>query len=288
MRTWSVILMVTVLVVIGVFMHFWLDTRDKEIAAEEAAREPDNVRVVSQFTSPGESEALELVQRALAVREPRKIATLFRLSESTPDQVVEFLANSATQDGPIQKYDWLRSMDTDGLLMEGVLVSYAEGHGQGARLAFLTPDEAGVWKVDFAAYARSSSPSWKVFLEGRAAQALVRVFVAPDTYYNGPFQDERKWMCIGIASPEAKALLPEEQEVLCGYCKVGSAQAKAMARIFAGGNSQTCRATLEIRCMPGAHARQFEITRVLAEDWVLPPRPYDEKFHSESVRGTQE
>lgn len=275
---WSAFLIVTVLVVVGVFVKFWLDTRDKQIAAEEVARVPDNVRVVSQFTSPGEGEALALVQRALAIREPGKIAALFRLGEATPQQVVEFLADSAVHDGPIQKYDWLRSMDTDGLLMEGVLVTYAEGHSQSARLAFLTPDEAGVWKVDFAAYARSSSPTWKELLDRRADHALVRVFVVPDSYFNGPFQDERKWICIGLASPESKELLPDGQEVLRGYCKAGSAQAKAMARIFAGGESQTCRATLEIRRLPGADARQFEITRVLAEDWVLPTRPYDEKF----------
>lgn len=275
---WSVILLVTVLVVIGVFMKFWLDTRGKKIAAEEAARVPDNVRVVSQFVSPGESEALALVQRALAIREPGKIAAVFRLGDATPEQVVEFLVSSAAQDGPIQKYDWLRSMDTDGLLMEGVLVSYAEGHAQSARLAFLTPDAAGVWKLDFAAFARSSKPAWKDLLEGRADHAQVRVFVAPDTYFNGPFLDESQWVCIGIASPEAKPLLPEAQELLRGYCKVGSAQAKAMARIFVGSEHQTCRATLEIRRLPGADARQFEITRVLAEDWVLPAKPFDEKF----------
>ena len=276
--TWSLFLLATVVVVIGVFMKFWLDTRGKQIAAEEAARAPDNVRVVSQFVSPGESEALALVQRALAIRDPGKIAAVFRLGEATPEQVVAFLVSSAAHDGPIRKYDWLRSMDTGRLLKEGVLVSYAEDHAKSARLAFLTPDAAGVWKVDFAAFARSSSPTWKDLFDGREDHALVRVFVGPDTYFNGPFQDERQWMCIGIASPEAKELLPEGQELLRGYCKAGSAQAKAMARIFAGGESQTCRATLELRRVPGADARQFEITRVLAEDWVLPDQPYDEKF----------
>jgi hypothetical protein len=36
--------------------------------------------------------------------------------------------------------------------------------------------------------------------------------------------------------------------------------------------------TVEIRRTEGADFRQFEITRVLAGDWVLPPKPFDEKF----------
>jgi hypothetical protein len=36
------------------------------------------------------------------------------------------------------------------------------------------------------------------------------------------------------------------------------------------------RVTLEIRRTAGAESRQFEITRVLAEEWVLAAAPFDE------------
>jgi hypothetical protein len=38
------------------------------------------------------------------------------------------------------------------------------------------------------------------------------------------------------------------------------------------------RATLEIRRTEGAGDRQFEITRVMAEDWVMSATPFDENF----------
>ncbi|MEI8038369.1 MAG: hypothetical protein WCJ14_08265 [Verrucomicrobiota bacterium] len=277
LMVWSLLLTVLTVVVIAVFIGFWLDSRDLQIEEEEAARVPTQERNVSKFSSPGEGEALGLVQRALAVRDPAKVPALFRLGEATPEQVVAFLVDSDARDGRIQRYDWLRSMDVDGMLIEGVLVSYDEAHAERARLAFLTPDEAGVWKMDFDAYARASRPGWQDLLSGRAKQALVRVFVARDTYYNGPFQDESQWVCYGVASPESKALLPEGQESLRAYCKVGSAQAKAMAHILTA-EIQTCRMTLELRRAQGADSRQFEIARVLSEDWVLPPVAADVKF----------
>jgi hypothetical protein len=107
---------------------------------------------------------------------------------------------------------------------------------------------------------------------------MVRVFVAADSYFNGPFIDESEWSSFAMASPETKDLLPEEKEILHGYCKVGSKQAKAMAQILSGDN-RLRRVTLEIRRSAVEDARQFEIVRVISEDWVLPPKSYDEKFN---------
>jgi hypothetical protein len=275
---WSAALAVVTLVIIGVFMKFWLDTRDLQIADEEAARVPDNVRIVSKFVSPGETEVLDLVQRALAIRDPAKVDALFRTGAATPGQVVEFLVGSAARDGRVLQSDWLQSMDIDGLLLEGVLVTYELDHTRSARLAFLTPDDAGVWKVDFEAFARSSRPPWKDFMEGRAERAVVRVIVARDTYFNWPFQDDSQWACFGIASPELPQLMADGQDMVRGYCRVGSAQEKALSSILTDDNTSS-RAVMEIRRVEGAEARQFEITRVLAREWVLPPKSFDEKFN---------
>ena len=38
------------------------------------------------------------------------------------------------------------------------------------------------------------------------------------------------------------------------------------------------RAILEIRRVEGAEPRQLEISRVLAEDWVMGDAPFDEQF----------
>ena len=50
-------------------------------------------------------------------------------------------------------------MDVGGLLMEGVLVVYPGKERTMERLAFSTPDAAGIWKLDFDAFARSVTPS---------------------------------------------------------------------------------------------------------------------------------
>ena len=161
--------------------------------------------------------------------------------------------------------------------MDGVLVTYTGKEPPGVRLACLTPDERGVWKVDFDAFARTCTPSWKDLLERHVDHARVRVFIAKDAYFNGSFQNESQWVCYGMVSPESKELLPIGQELLHGYCKVGSSQAKAMEQIITDG-TQIKRVTLEIQRPPGADLRQFEISRVLAEDWVLAPKRFDERY----------
>jgi hypothetical protein len=68
-----------------------------------------------------------------------------------------------------------------------------------------------------------------------------------------------------------------------GYCKAGSPQAEAMERIVTESQRRLdfrglCRATLQIRRPAGAESSQFEITRVLAQDWVLADQPFDSMF----------
>lgn len=275
---WSVVMTVVTLLVVGGMMMFWLrGHREPVTAGHQGSYVLGDVRIVSKFASPSEDDARDLVRRALALREPELVEELFRPGSASVAEVVEFMAGAEARDGRFERMDWLSSMDIDGQLMEGILVVYAGKDGPRERLAFLVPDDKGVWKVDFEAFARSSKPSWKELLKGDAKSARVRVFVAKDVYFNGPFRDESLWLCYAMTSPESKELLPEEGELLRGYCRVGSPQAKALETIFEA-NVRLSRATVEIRKTEGAEFRQFEITRVLSADWVLPPQPLDEKF----------
>lgn len=230
-------------------------------------------RVVSEFESPSEEEALVLVKRAMTVRDPRKVAELFRCGSATPEDITGFLRKMENLDGEISDYGWLSSMDANGMLLDGVQVNFRNLKGVRTRLAILTPDAKGRWQVDFDAFARTVTPPWSEIFEQKAAQAVVRVVVAPDSYYNGPFKDESIWTCYGMASPD-------HDTILMGYCRKDSAQAKAMKRIIAGAEMieagrKISRATLEIRRPEGGDGRQFEITRVLAQDWVLSDKPFD-------------
>jgi hypothetical protein len=88
------------------------------------------------------------------------------------------------------------------------------------------------------------------------------VIVGKDVYYNGPFRDESQWTCYAVVSPDT-------DELLHGYCRVGTPEADEMSRLLADGEA-TSRATLQLRRAKGAGPRQFEISRVVAKDWILP------------------
>jgi hypothetical protein len=275
---WSLALASVALVVILVFSAVYMRSHKGGVVIADSARRPENVRIASRFPSPGEDEALALVKRAVANRDPGMVGMYMHRRETDAAKVVEFMAGLEARDGRIERMSWLGSMDVEGMLIDGVLLACAGKGTPIERLAFLVPDEAGVWKVDFEAFARTSTPTWKDFMEGRAERAEVRVLVARDSYFNGPFGDESQWGCFALAAPDAKQWLSDGEELLRGYCRKGSPQSKALERMFRDG-ARMRRATLEILRTKGAEARQFEITRVLSEDWVLPARPFDEKFN---------
>jgi len=285
---WSLILTFTTLLVIGGCMVFWLFGRGNQaLVADATPALPAArcVRKVSRFVAPTEQESLALVQRAFANHDPSKVESLFHCGAASVAEVMAFLGDGTARDGLIKNYVWLSSMDLEDLQIEGVMVTYAgqDTDDRSDRLALLTPDDQGTWKIDFEAFARCSRPAWKELLDGRVVQAQVRVIIARDNYFNGPFRNDRHWSCYGMGSPESKKLLPDGQDLLHGYCLIGSSQAKALEQLFTNDErsnqrDQKKRVTLEISKIKGAEARQFEITRVLAADWVLTPKAFDEKF----------
>jgi hypothetical protein len=260
----SSVLSVVTLGVIGMVVVTWLlpYVFNRTIsAAGPLVYDESRIKVTSKFPSPGREETLDRVRRAITNRDPESLESLFRMGAASRAEVLDFLKTSDQRDGIVERYEWLSSMDVGGLLLEGVLVVYQGREKPVERLAFLTPDQAGIWKMDFEAFARTASPSWKSLLENGADKATVRVFVGKDVYYNGPFADDKRWVCYGIASPDTDG-------VMRGYCQVGSALAKSMGKMFSDGRKLS-RATLEIRRVNGGGPRQFEIIRLLSQDWVL-------------------
>jgi hypothetical protein len=274
---WSGVLAVIAAGVLAAVVGIWLRSgmnRNKLAASAQAAK--PSARAVPRFESPTEEVAMARVTQALKIRDPGKVAEFFRMGSASPEVVVRFLSGMKELDGAITRCDWRSSMDANGLLLDGVVVNTRKEGKRRNRLAFLTPDQNGQWKIDFDAFARTVNPLWGELFETSADQGVVRILFAKDNYYNGPFSDEGKWVCYGMASPDLES-------GLLGYCRKGSPQAVAMARInwFAGmtpGNGRLQRATLEIRRVEGAASRQFEITRVLAEDWVMSAVPFDQQF----------
>ncbi len=261
---WSIALGAATAAVIVAAISFWIRPylRERDSAAAVTALDQESrVRIASRFPAPGEDEALRLVKRAMANRDPAKVAAFFHTGSASPEEVVDFFKNSESRDGVIARCSWLSSLDGDGTLLEGVQVGFKGNDKPAERLALLTPDHQGIWKMDFDAFARSVTPSWQALLEEQAESAIIRVTIGRDVYFNGPFSDDKRWTCYGMASPDIDVLLR-------GYCKTGSAEESAMERLLANG-ARTSRATLKIRRVEGADSKQFEITRVLAKDWAV-------------------
>jgi hypothetical protein len=277
MLVWTAVLVAVVLGVLSVFFGSWLRARmgRQLLSAEEQAAALVKNRNVSAFESPSEHAALDLVKQALALRDPAMVEKYFRPGAAGPAVVTAFLTGMEERDGAVTDCQWLSSMDVNGMLIDGVLVSTLKDDVPRNRLALLTPDDKGVWKIDFDAFARTVKPSWDGLLSAEGGQGLARVIVAKDSYYNGPFMDESRWVSYGMASPDTS-------EILLGYCRKDSPQARAMERILSGAeggdNRKMNRATLELRRPSAAEKRQFEIIRVLAEDWVLGKEPFDAAF----------
>ena len=272
-KAWSVLLAALVLAILGLTVWLWLIPQmnsRREIAARTSADGDATARVASKFPSPPEAEALAMVRQGLAIRDPGKIEEYFRLGAASPQEIVDYLQGLEALDGTINLCEWLGSVDANGLSIDGVVVNFKGKDKPRNRLALLTPDETGKWKIDFEAFARCVNPSWAALLDQRAEVAQVRVYAVRDNYYNGVFIDDKQWICYGLASPDT-------DQTLLAYCKIGSPQAAALDWIFSAENKMT-RMTLEIRRVAGADARQFEIAKVMAVDWVVGAVPFDEGF----------
>lgn len=226
----------------------------KAAAAGEAAAE-------SPITSPSESEAIAIVKRTITLQDPKKITDDVRLGASKVDEVLRFFSEMDKTDGKIIGYDWLSSKDQRDIPIEAVGVTFEADFLKTRRLALLTPNDQGIWQLDFDSFARIVSPSWEKILSGGVGKATVRVLVGGESYYNGPFTEEA-WSSFGMGSPDI-------DESLYGYCKKGSAAEAELKDLLSGG-VKSCRVTLEIQSLPGGGRTQFEITKVLVVDWVLP------------------
>jgi hypothetical protein len=275
--TWSVVLTIATAAVICGFMAFWLRTHGHRSQAAGESNMLHNVRIESRFKSPSEADALDLVGRALANRDPELVSACFRTGSAKPEEVISFLDHSVATEGKARQLLWLSSMDVEGLLLEGVLVIFEDERLVKPRLAMLVPDDNGVWKVDFDALARTCSPDLTAILGGRSERCEMRVSIGRDYYFNGPVFEEKEWDCYLMNSPDIDSMIPDESLLLRGYCKKGSPQAKALERIFAAGG-KAYRVTLEASKREGADKQQLQITRVWSEDWVKPDVAFDERF----------
>ena len=220
--------------------------------------------------APPPEELEKTVASLLAVRNPRDLDPLIRGSSLRPEQIVDRLVSLEKEDGKVRSVRYLRPIDSRSLRLESVLVTFDTGRN---RIAFLSPDIDKQWRVDFDGFARQVNPTWDRIISGTAGEATVRVQVIPDNYYNGVFQDEQSWACFAMPSPDHETLI-------FGYVARGTPQHAALTSTMSRGERRLQgglqRMTLMIRHPGSGDRRQFEITRVLSDEWALGDHPLDD------------
>jgi hypothetical protein len=237
-----------------------VDKDGPKVGAKSLTVEPEIVSN-ADFPTPSKEQTLEIVRQAMASRTLKSVDSFFRKGISTDEEILSFLEKLEANSGIVERTNWLSNMDRAGLSVEGVLVGFTGLDKSVERMAFLTPNAKGKWQVDFDAFARTVRPSWNEFLKEGATRAMVRVFLTRDFYFNGPFADESEWICFAVTSPDVN-------EMLHGYCRIGSKEAEKLALMFSSGR-KAGRATLALQRVNDAGPRQFEIAEIYADDWIL-------------------
>jgi hypothetical protein len=199
----------------------------------------------------------------LAARGPDQLASIIRDSSQLPDGIAGKLAGLEAADGKVTSIRYWGPVQSRCLPLESVLVTFDSGRN---RLALLSPDPAGTWRVDFDAFDRHVAPEWTTLLAGNPVEGTARVHVTRDNYFNGRYLDDREWACYGLASPDHDTLM-------FGYALQGSPQQRALDDSLRLNLQRSAtgiqRLTLGIRHPGTGDAKQFEITRALSDDWAL-------------------
>lgn len=251
-------------------------TAEKAVAAQAAAAaaaETDGK--VKTPVAPPTAQLEESARSFLKITDAAELQKIIAPTQQEPAAMLAMLQGLEAADGKVSKVAYLGPIPSITLPLESVLVTFDSGHN---RIILFTPDAAGKWRIDFDAFARYTQPSWDTLLAGGAAEGTVRIYISPDSYFNGRFADEKAWRSFALASPDRETLMT-------GYTAKGSPCEKAILQALAanrqaeaGNPNPMLRMTLGIRHYEGDAIRQFEIVRAYSDDWATGPTPLDERF----------
>jgi hypothetical protein len=230
-------------------------------------------------------QALSMVERMLSAKSATDLEDLIRPGEISTHQALDFLEKLRSEETSIPLPRWYGTIDSLSVPIELVSINYSDS---APRTALFTPDEQGNWKLDFDAFAELCVPDFTALLQGQEEEGLIRVQLSKDSYFNASFADEAEWDCFRLKQPRVDTSL-------YGYCKRGSRAHSAMTALYqralqhtsldddAPGsrslsNPAASRATVYVKRPPGAETRQFEITSVISDDWIISEKPLDERL----------
>lgn len=202
-------------------------------------------------------EAAETVARAFLVEtDPAKRLQWVCKAEEVKSRVEEYPDEARSEVGEIEKV--LGHQTDGGRSVTGFVVAFPSGN---LRLLEVigTPDGP---RVDWDAYARHCTASWESLWSGKEERAVVRVFCEPSTERPEPFENQSKWTCFRLSSPD----LPQ---AALGFAATGSVREEKMKQVILGTPNYRQRFTLEIVRHEGKDEPLFEITRCCAVGWIL-------------------
>ncbi len=206
---------------------------------------------------------------------PGDLARLTHRGAIPPEEMPLHLASLEERWGEVSGVIHLGPLESLVNRSEGLLVDFASGT---RRLAVYRRNPEGVWKVDFDAFTGHCEPPWGELVSGKADEGLVRVSLMRDYYFNHLYADDSKWACYSMS--------PVDRDIRqYGYARRGSRQHRALEVVMQARETADTppasralphRFVLRVRRGDGAQRRQWEIVRVLADDWSIAPVPLDE------------
>lgn len=217
------------------------------------------------------ADALEMVRAMLDADTPEALEPLLHPGEIRPIDALARLRSIEEEGGGFRTPVWLGGFDAICKPISFVMVPKELGSPV---LVTFTVNPERDWKIDFDATVGHCDPPFHDWTKGTARQGLVRVNAKEDNYFNGPFRDDDIWACFALSHPGDDASL-------YGYCRRDGPQFEAITAILRrnalaasereklAGKAESFRTTLRLRNAEDGVSRQYRITEVIADDWVI-------------------
>ena len=266
-----IIVPVLVLVLLAIAIPFVLRT-DSPPAGEAPA-------AAARSRTPERSEPdpiTEIDESRVSALSEEDVARAFLESKSWEDRK-RFVRNASLAAQHLKRYPdevkcfpiAIESMRAMGFASPGQEIRYGRFavrmRSGGRRFLCVVQTEQGP-QVDYDAFARYTTATWEELQAGQPASEI-RLMARNDSYFNNNFQDETRWICFKLTSPDWP-------KTAWGYAPRGSITADLLAQLV---STQAQRVTLALRSDHSSHARsQFLIERVVINGWVQTPRDPEE------------